>query len=244
MQKLNDYFEKLILEHNLNLVISHDFSFDKNKPSIILLTGASGAGKDSVIEPFCNGITSKGEIIGNKDAIISRIITTTTREPREREDEMSYNFEKFAFSSNENRDQIIERAKLELNLIESSFHMGSIYGIPKTGIDVVRKIGIGLIRMEIFGAKYTHEILLEQGFNTIIISIQPKNIQELQYRIKKRQPDMSESLLMDRLDRARKEMSLENSLANFIIKNINGELEKSRLTFSLLIKTIIDLTKT
>lgn len=145
----------------------------------IIISGPSGAGKDTLIDMW---IASNPRV--------KRAITATTREPRPGEiDGVSYHF----YSMEEMQAKIANGDFLE--------HMdvfGNIYGTPKASVDaVVDAGGVAIIRIDVQGAME----LIPKMEDAVSIFILPPSLEELRRRITLRKTDSPEKI-EERMDTA------------------------------------------
>ncbi|HUD08573.1 MAG TPA: hypothetical protein VMQ48_00605, partial [Candidatus Saccharimonadales bacterium] len=166
--------------------------------------GPSGAGEDSVIEGL------------KKYFQIERVITTTTRSMRAGESQGK----PYYFISHEEFKKKIERDELAEYAQE---YNDNFYGVAKDELDRVRNSGnIGLWKIE-----YKGVITAKKKFPEIkSIYIAPPSLEVLRQRILKRDPDVSEEYLKERMDYTKEWMKYEN-VYTYKVVNEEGKLDET-----------------
>lgn len=199
----------------------------------IILSGPSGAGKDTLIDLWTS-----------TNPQVKRAITATTRPPRQGEvDGVDYHF----YTMEEMKSKIANNEFLEYMNV-----FGNIYGTPKSSVEAVCDMGcIPIIRIDVQGAIE----LIPKMTDVVSIFILPPSLDELRKRITKRQTETPEKIA-ERMDTATAEImcsyfydnqivndSLEDSIQdlNFILKGgekINTDLADECLCMTLNQRTI------
>ncbi len=178
----------------------------RQKKQIIVIGGPTGSGESTItnalVERFPN---------------FTRLVTATTRAPREGEkNEVDYYF----FS----KEQFLKE-KASGNILEFT-HIANrdiYYGSYKP--DLEQKLADGktiIINPDIVGAKY-----YKSNFGALTIFIEPESIEILSQRLKKRNPNISEEELSQRLENARQELEHEKLFYDVIIKNEEDKLDEA-----------------
>lgn len=172
-----------------------------SKGSLIVLSGPSGSGKDSVCERLKEY---------NDNFWVS--ISCTTRKPRNGEEDGINYF----FVSEEEFKQKIEND----DLLEYAVYNGNYYGTPKSKIHEYLDNGIDVILViEVQGAlKIKHKIP-----EAIFIFLMPPTMKDLVYRLKKRGTETNDKII-ERFKKAYKEIN-ELSKYNYVV--VNDDLDKS-----------------
>jgi len=172
--------------------------------NIFIISGPSGAGEDSVIEGL------------KKYFQIERVITTTTRSMRAGESQGK----PYYFISHEEFKKKIERDELAEYAQE---YNDNFYGVAKDELDRVRNSGnIGLWKIE-----YKGVITAKKKFPEIkSIYIAPPSLEVLRQRILKRDPDVSEEYLKERMDYTKEWMKYEN-VYTYKVVNEEGKLDET-----------------
>ena len=167
--------------------------------NLIVISGTSGAGKDSIVERLLKI---------NRDTCLS--ISATTRSPRGQEkDGVDY-----FFLTREEFEKKIE----DNEFLEYAEYNGNYYGTPKSGI--TDKLNAGkdvLLVIEIQGALKVKELIKE----AIFIFILPPSMAELRRRLVGRKTEDKEKII-NRFKTAYKEIN-EVTKYNYVI--INDDLE-------------------
>jgi guanylate kinase len=182
--------------------------------NIFIISGPSGAGEDSVIEKL-------------KDYFeIERVITTTTRlmRPGESQKNPYYFISKEEFKKKIENDEMAEYAQ-EYN--------DNFYGVSREELRRVSQCGkIGIWKIE-----YKGVITAKNKFPEIkSIYIAAPTLEILRQRIIKRDPNVSEKYLNERMDYTREWMKHEN-IYDYKIINEEGKLDKTTKQVAEIIKS-------
>jgi len=174
----------------------------KSKGLLIVISGPSGAGKDTV----CNKVIEE-----MKDTKIS--ISMTSREPRGKEqDGVEYYFV--------SKEEFEERIKNDEFLEYAVVHNNQYYGTPKGKIEEDLSKGKNVILViDIQGALKIKEIVPEALF----IFIMPPSMEELKDRLIKRQTE-SKKKILERFKTAYNEIN-EYTKYNYVV--VNDKVDKA-----------------
>ena len=169
---------------------------------ILVISGPAGVGKTTVCDRLLQEFGSS----------ISRVVTTTTRKPRDGEKEG----EDYFFTSVKQFHELLENeAFLEYEIIH-----GNHYGTrKKTVFDKIEKDQDILINIDVKGARSLRkEISKNKSFNGKIITVflKPNNPEVLKERLSQRATD-TKSDIETRLETAKKELTLADSFDYIII---------------------------
>ncbi len=170
------------------------------KPFPIIISSPSGGGKTTVVERLLK-----------KDKTLSRVVTATTRAPRDGEkDGKDYHFWTEAqFLRAVKRGQMLEWAKVHANY----------YGIPKTSVNAVLKQGrCPVLVIDVQGAK----TVSAQYPQAVKIFILPPSLSVLRERIAARK-DHTQNVEL-RLQTAKKEMK---EIGRYDYAVMNDELKNA-----------------
>ncbi len=167
---------------------------------MVILTGPSGAGKDSIL----TGLRARGRPY-------HFVVTATTRAPRTTEhDGVDYYF----VSSTE-----FQRMLDGGELLEHAVVYGRNYGVPKAPIRAAIEAGLDVVmRTDIQGARYLKSLI--PGAVTIFVTV--PSAEDLERRLRARGADGPEQIDL-RLRIARDEMA---AAAEFDHTVINDDLER------------------
>lgn len=167
----------------------------KTRGSLIVISGPSGAGKDSIVEKLLK--------INNK-AVLS--VSATTRAPRPGEvDGVNYHFL--------TREDFLDKVE-KGEFLEYAEYNGNFYGTPKFGIKKQLDDGNDvLLVIEIQGALKIKELVKEALF----IFIMPPSMSELRKRLIGRQTEDREKV-MNRFKTAYQEIN-EFTKYNYVVVN-------------------------
>lgn len=172
-----------------------------NKGTLVLFSGPSGVGKDTVLE-----------IVLNKDKTLQKSVSCTTREIRENEvDGKDYYFISVPdFEQMIDNNEVLEYAKYGKNL----------YGTPKAPVDKWLDEGkIVILKIEVQGAVNIKKLYPD----AIGIFILPPSMDELENRLRSRATEKEEDILK-RLEIARNEIQQSN---NYDYLVINDDLDRA-----------------
>jgi guanylate kinase len=171
-------------------------------PLLVVLTGPSGAGKDSLLD----------EMKGLPGRPYAFAITATTRPPRPAErDGVDYHF-----VSREQFQRMVENG----DLLEHAIVYGQEKGLPKAQVREQLESGHDvLLRTDVQGARYIKSV----APGAITIFIAPPSDAELERRLRSRGGDTDEQVRL-RLETARQEVAQAGYFDHLIV---NEDLEKS-----------------
>ncbi|MDR0741985.1 MAG: guanylate kinase [Puniceicoccales bacterium] len=162
----------------------------KVSPTLFILSGPSGVGKDTVARRLLQKVGAKN---------LKRMVTTTTRQPREGEmDGIDYHFI--------DREEFLRRIERSEFLEYANVHRNYYYGSPRADVESTLSAGINaLLVIDVAGVK---QILRQKNnFRTVTIFIAPKSLDELKQRIAGRGTETAESIAK-RLQTAENEIKM------------------------------------
>lgn len=171
---------------------------------IFIVSGPSGAGEDSVIEGL------------RKHFEIERVITSTTRSMRsgESQERPYYFLSREEFEKKIENNELAEWAK-EYN--------NNLYGVTRSELKRVADSG----RIGIWKIEYKGVMTVKEKFPEIkSIYIAPPSLEVLQERIRRRNPDVSEEYIKERMDYTKKWMAHEN-IYDYKVVNEEGKLDET-----------------
>ena len=170
--------------------------------TILVISGPAGVGKTTICDRLLYEFGSN----------ISRVVTTTTRRPREGEKEGE---DYFFTSVQEFHEHLENEAFLENEIIH-----GNYYGTrKKTVFEKIEKKQDLLINIDVKGAgSLRKEIYKNKNFDGKIITIflKPKNIEVLKKRLSKRATDTKSDIEI-RLETAKQELMLADNFDYIIV---------------------------
>ncbi|MFQ5874174.1 MAG: guanylate kinase [Dehalococcoidia bacterium] len=172
-------------------------------PLLIVLSGPSGVGKDTVVAR-----------LQSLEPRLRKVITYTTRPPRQGEVDGQDHF----FVSPERFQQILKEGRL----LEHAQVYDHWYGVPKDQVLKFLKQGYDvLLRTDIQGAA-TIKKLAPEG---VFIFVAPASLEELSQRLRKRQSGPEDDYEL-RLATARREMDARGMFGHVVV-NREGGLEEA-----------------
>ena len=170
----------------------------KKKGLLIILSGPSGVGKETV--------RNRLEKIRKFELVYS--ISMTTRGPRNQEvDGVNYYFvSEEEFKKNIANDNFLEYARF----------VGNYYGTPKDKVEALRDAGHNvLLEIEINGAKQVMSKVKDDA--VISFFLMPPSLDALEARIRKRKTE-SEEVIAERLQKGKEEMTMTDDY-DYVILN-------------------------
>lgn len=185
---------------------------ENNKGILILFSGPSGVGKDTVLD-----------VVLDKDKALQRSISLTTRAIRENEvDGSDYYFVTEAdFEAMIDNGEVLEFAKYGKNL----------YGTPKAPVDKWLSEGKTVIlKIEVQGA----ENIKKMYPDSVAVFLMPPSMKELEYRLRSRGTE-SEDDIQRRLKIARDEVKKS---ANYDYVIVNDDIDSASDNFLSIIKAL------
>jgi len=173
--------------------------------SLIVLSGPSGVGKDAVLAPLFSAETCPPRL--------RRCITATTRAPRPGEiDGVDY----FFLSPKEFQQRIGEGF-----FLEHASYAGRFYGTPRWWVEAEVAGGNDvLLKIDVQGALHVRSLAPD----AVLVFIAPPSAEELERRLRGRDPDANTDDLARRLAIAREELALARQY-DFLV--VNDRIEKA-----------------
>jgi len=176
---------------------------NKRKCKIVIISGPSGAGKNTI-----------GTALIKDCNFLKKTISCTTRMRRYYEiDEKDYYF----VTLQNFKKRIKKREFIEWKQVHDEY-----YGTLKKEVDdIVREGKIPLLLIDVYGAIGVRKKFI----NPILFFIEPSSMDEIEERIRKR-AEISEHDIKVRIKTAEREMQMMNYY-DYIIKNSNGNSGKA-----------------
>ena len=169
---------------------------------LIVVSGPSGAGKDTLIRAALEAIPE-----------LALIASATTREPREGE----IDGRDHVFLSREEFERWIE----EDRLLEWAEYSGNLYGTPKQSVEELLEHGRSVIlRIELQGARQVKE----RRPDAVMVFVRAPSLEETRRRLESRATESFESV-ESRMATAIKEIAARDE---FDYEVVNGEYERAR----------------
>ena len=170
--------------------------------TILVISGPAGVGKTTICDRLLREFGSN----------ISRVVTTTTRRPREGEKEG----EDYFFKSVQEFHELLENEAF----LENEMIHGNYYGTrKKTVFEKIEKKQDILINIDVKGAgSLRKEFYKHKNFDgkMITIFLKPKSLEVLKKRLSMRATD-TKSDIETRLETAKKELTLADSFDYIIV---------------------------
>jgi guanylate kinase len=169
---------------------------------LIVVSGPSGAGKDTLIRAALDAIPE-----------LALIASATTREPRGGE----VDGRDHVFLSREEFERWIDEGRL----LEWAEYSGNLYGTPKQSVEELLKKGRSVIlRIELQGARQ----IKERRPDAVMVFVCAPSLEETRRRLESRATESSASV-ESRMATAIKEIAARDE---FDYEVINGEYEQAR----------------
>lgn len=180
-----------------------DFRLSQFYPLLIVISGPSGVGKDTVVQA-----------LKERGLPFHFVVTATTRPPRPGE----VNGRDYFFVSKEEFARMIEANEL----IEYAIVYNDYKGIPKQQVRQALASGKDVImRLDVQGAATVRRLAPE----AVLIFLTTQSEEELVARLRKRQTDSAEDLSL-RIATARQELKRAKEF-DYVIVNRDGAIEET-----------------
>lgn len=186
--------------------MSHDvdkFQEHKTEPLLIVISGPSGVGKDTVVERM-----------KTRSLPFHFVVTATTRPPRQEE---THGVDYF-FSSKDEFAEMIENGEL----LEYAFVYNDFKGIPQSQVRQALASGKDVVmRLDVQGAATIRELCPE----AVLIFLTTENEEELVERLKARKSEKPDELKL-RIATARKELERAGEF-DYVVMNRDDRLDET-----------------
>ncbi len=182
---------------------------------LIIIVGPSASGKTRLVSELLKKIPNS-----------VRLVTTTTRSPRQNEqDKVDFFFvSRFEFENEIKKD----------GFFESSEVYGNLYGISKSVLrDFLQKYQYVFAIIDVQGAQKLKAKLL----GAFTIFIMPGSLDEIKKRLQQERKGIPIDELNKRLETAAQELALANTFDS-TVENIQGQFEKAVQKVVLMLKNI------
>ena len=181
------------------------------KPLLVVISGPSGVGKDSVIKA-----------LKRKELPFQFVVTATSRAPRKEEK----HGRDYIFVTRQQFDQMIEQDVL----IEHAIVYGQQKGIPKSQVEEALNSGKDVIvRVDVQGAEKVRSLYP----GSILIFIIPANIDEWHNRLTERKGDTEEAIRL-RLEIGQRELERVDEY-DYLVVNPQDRLDDAADTIEAII---------
>ena len=172
---------------------------------VLVISGPTGSGESTITN----------EII-KKYPIFQRLVTATSREPRnQEEDGVDYYF----FPKEEFKEQINNGNILEHTYIQNR---DTYYGTYSPDLKEKLNKGNVIVNVDHVGLKY-----YQKHYDAIGIFIGVESLDVIKERLKKRDSKITDGELNKRLKNAQDEIDREEKYYNYIVYNKQGKLEEA-----------------
>jgi len=174
-----------------------------NKSNIFVIAGPTGSGESTITNTIINRFPN-----------CTRLVTATTRKPRNQEK----NGIEYFFLEKADFLQKIENGEM----LEHTYSVSRdiYYGTLKEELEKTISAGFTIIiNPDIVGAKF-----YKKNYNATSVFIKPESLDTIKDRLLKRQPDMKKEELEKRLSQANEELQEANQY-DYIVENFEGQLE-------------------
>jgi guanylate kinase len=192
--------------------VDPDFAYHHPQPLLIVISGPSGAGKDTVVQRM-----------QERGLPFHFVVTATTRPKRPNE----MHGRDYLFVSKEEFAGMIERNEL----IEYALVYGDYKGIPRTQVREALNSGQDVVmRLDVQGAETVRKLAHE----ALLIFITTESEEELVRRLQERKTETSDSLAI-RIATARKELKRVEAF-DYVIVNHDFQLDETVETIRAIIQ--------
>ncbi len=185
--------------------VSRDKSYPltDRKPSLFILSGPSGVGKDAVLNK-----------LKNSSFPMKYVVTMTTRPRREREqDKIDY-----IFVSKDHFQELIEND----GLLEHANVYGNMYGVPRAEVEEALNNGQDvMVKVDVQGVDNIKRVKPD----SISIFLAPSSIEDLSQRLKQRKTESPETLEL-RIKTASEEMKKLPEF-DYVVVNRKGKINSA-----------------
>ncbi len=176
---------------------------------VVVIAGPSGSGKNSILQAFLERFKN-----------CARLVTATTRAPREGEREGV----DYYFFSQEKFKEEMEKGMIPEHRFVSA--LGTYYGtyVP----DLEKKLASGrivLAQVDVEGAEGAS--MFKERYGAVTIFVTPGSTEEFERRVRARNPSMSEDELQKRMRIAEKEMRDYANKYDYQVMNADGKLNEA-----------------
>ena len=175
------------------------------KKQILVISGPTGCGESTITKA----------VIERHPGRFARLVTATTRAPRGSEQNgVDYHFmSKEDFLAAEARGEILEKGYIP--------NRDTYYGTYGPDLDAKLADGkIVIANLQIVGTKY-----FKEHYDATTIFIEPKDLSELEGRLRARNPDLPDEEIHKRVQNAADEIRDEGPYYDYHVVNPNGKLE-------------------
>jgi guanylate kinase len=180
-----------------------EFNLYKPQPLLIVISGPSGAGKDTVLQRM-----------KERELPFHFVVTATTRPKRENEE---HGRDYFFVSKDEFARMIDEDELIEWAIVYSDYK-----GIPKQGVREALKSGKDVVmRIDVQGAETVRKLAPD----AVLIFITVENEQELVRRLSERKTETSDSLAL-RIATAKQELKRIDAF-DYVVLNRDFHLDET-----------------
>ena len=186
------------------LLSDFDLNIYQREPLLIVISGLSGSGKDSIVEK-----------IKEKGIPFYFVVTATTRAPRENE---QHGVHYFFYSHDEFEKMIEDNALIEYAMVYDQYK-----GVPRQQVESALASGMDVVmRIDYQGARRIRELYPQ----TILLFVLPENTQEWYDRLISRGQDDEEQIKI-RLNTACEELKAAREYFDYVVINQSGRLDEA-----------------
>ena len=179
------------------------------KKQVVVIAGPSGSGKNTIIQELVNRFQN-----------CVRLVTATTRKPREGErDGVDYHF-----LSLEKFDEEMKKGTIPEHRFVPA--LGTHYGTYLPDLEKkIREGRIVLAQVDVEGAEGAH--MFKDRYGAVTMFVKPGSVEEFDRRVRARNPSMSGDELRKRMKIAEKEMAEYADKYDYQIVNADGKLNEA-----------------
>jgi guanylate kinase len=192
--------------------VNHDWNGRQQWPLLIVISGPSGVGKDTVVHRM------------RDRKLPFRFVVTATSRPRRDDEEDGVDY---VFLTRDQFEAMIARGEL----LEHALVYGQFKGIPRQHVREALASGQDVVlRIDVQGAETVRSLCPE----ALLIFLTTRDEEELARRLRKRRTESTESLAL-RLATARREYE-KIDLFDYVVVNADGELDAAVDTIEAIIR--------
>lgn len=141
------------------------------------------------------------------------------------EPENAYIWMRWMTPSDGTEEQYYQNLRQEYELIENDIHNLHLYGLPKRSLAISdNQLSIPVIRTEINGAITLNQLIPQDEFQIVNLTVLPDNLEQSQTEMIDRATNLSQQELEDRTKKNIEDSQRYKDITNFYIRNTRQEI--------------------